>query len=438
MRRAEGFATAAVVAGWLGIGWLGSTIANPILFVSFYLLAFAGFGFAAYSIHRLGWHPSWKLIVGVTLLVRVAALAVEPSDDMHRYLWEAKVLQAGHSPYESAPDSEELAALRAEFPPFDQINHRSWTAIYPPLGQYWNAAFARGPWPQASLRLSFVAAELLAMGFLVALLAARGIRRDRLLLYAWNPLPVWAFVAESHIDAVAVLLLVAALWLVSTSRAHAAVAALTGAVLVKWLAIAALPAFLLRASWKAWVWSVFVASACLWPFRDNVMSVFDSLTRFGTDMQYNDSGHELIATLLPALGWTDQTASRFTVLAMGALCAVWAMRTMGSDAVRSSAWLLGAMLLLMPTVHPWYLAHMAPFLAVIPWTGWIALSGSAVLVQLAQIEIAQTGQWTEWHALKWIAYSPLYVWLLWCVARRVRVMGEVVSFDRVRGVGRSA
>jgi hypothetical protein len=66
-------------------------------------------------------------------------LAVPPvlSDDLYRYVWDGRVLAAGHDPYAHAPDAPALAGLRDAHAL--RVNHPELPTIYPPLAI---AAFA--------------------------------------------------------------------------------------------------------------------------------------------------------------------------------------------------------------------------------------------------------------------------------------------------------
>ena len=68
----------------------------------------------------------------VAILLRIVALPLEPGDDIWRYQWEGKVQNAGFNPYVLAPNDAQLTTVRAEFPDWSQINHRDFSAIYPP------------------------------------------------------------------------------------------------------------------------------------------------------------------------------------------------------------------------------------------------------------------------------------------------------------------
>ena len=68
---------------------------------------------------------------------------------------------------------------------------------------------------------------------LLRLLAAARLPAERVLIYAWNPLPVWAFAGNGHVDAAAIGLLAAALLLRVRHRDGWAGAALGLAILVE-------------------------------------------------------------------------------------------------------------------------------------------------------------------------------------------------------------
>src|SRR5881394_2417462 len=68
----------------------------------------------------------------VAVALRIVVLPLEPSDDFWRYQWEGKVQNAGFNPYVLTPNDEQLVPLRAQFADWNRINHRQFSAIYPP------------------------------------------------------------------------------------------------------------------------------------------------------------------------------------------------------------------------------------------------------------------------------------------------------------------
>ena len=73
--------------------------------------------------------------------------------------------------------------------------------------------------------------------------SAAGQDPRRVVLYAWNPLPLIEVAGNGHIDALGVLLLFAALYALHSQRWAAAICALAGAFLVKLVPLVLLPTF---------------------------------------------------------------------------------------------------------------------------------------------------------------------------------------------------
>ena len=202
-------------------------------------------------------------IIAVALLLRAIVLPAPAflSNDINRYIWDGRVQAAGINPYRYVPTDPALAFLhdRTVFP----FINRADTArtIYPPLAQ---AVFLTAAWLSPSghaVKVLMVGAELIAMAALVALLRHAGLPRERMLIYAWHPLPVWEFAGNGHVDALAIACV--ALALLATARLRPALAgiALAGAVLAK-----VLPGVVLAALWRPrtlWLPAAFVATLIL-------------------------------------------------------------------------------------------------------------------------------------------------------------------------------
>ena len=76
------------------------------------------------------------------------------------------------------------------------------------------------------------------------LLPLAGLPRERILIYAWNPLPVWSIASDGHVDAIVVGLVGLAMLLRARHRDGAAGAILAAAALVKFFPLVLAPAFL--------------------------------------------------------------------------------------------------------------------------------------------------------------------------------------------------
>lgn len=205
---------------------------------------------------------------GLTVvLVLAAAMRVMPllgppmlSTDIYRYVWDGRVQAAGINPYRFMPADPALRPLR-DAVIYPHIN-RSDTArtIYPPAAQI---VFAATGWLWSSvlaMKLAMVAFEALAIAAVVILLRRAGLPPARVLIYAWNPLTVWEFAGNGHIDAMAIGLIALA-WLAASTLHRRWAGAVTGAVLGLAILCKFLPAAICPAFWRRWDWRMVAAAA---------------------------------------------------------------------------------------------------------------------------------------------------------------------------------
>ncbi len=190
-------------------------------------------------------HAIW-VVLGVALIMRVV-LITNPlllSSDIYRYVWDGRVQAAAINPYRYIPADPALMALRdpAIYP---NINRRTYArTIYPPAAQVVFAIVGRISQTVIAMKLAMLAFEVIAVLCLLRLLSLARLPAERVLIYAWNPLVLWSFACDGHVDAIAVGLLAVALLCRAERRFGAAGAFLAGAVLAKFLPIVVAPAFL--------------------------------------------------------------------------------------------------------------------------------------------------------------------------------------------------
>jgi alpha-1,6-mannosyltransferase len=186
------------------------------------------------------------LIFLVAFAARLAFIPQTPtvSDDLYRYVWDGRIQAAGINPYRYAPDDPAVARFRdrAIYP---GINRKPVPTIYPPAAQgVFRLIYALHPDSVAWTKLALTLLDLITMAMLVIVLARAGLRPERVLLYAWHPLLILEVGHSGHIDVVAALFLVLALWARTADRSALSGALLAGATLVKFYALVTLPALL--------------------------------------------------------------------------------------------------------------------------------------------------------------------------------------------------
>jgi alpha-1,6-mannosyltransferase len=185
------------------------------------------------------------IVLGVAVALRVLLLTQPPilSSDIYRYVWDGRVQAAGINPYRYIPADPALASLRDAII-YPQINRATYArTIYPPVAQLVFAAVGRIWDTVMGMRLAMLGFEALGIVCLLRLLPLAGLPRERILIYAWNPLALWSIASDGHVDAIAIGLLGLALLLRARHRDGWAGAALAGAVLAKFFPLVLAPAF---------------------------------------------------------------------------------------------------------------------------------------------------------------------------------------------------
>jgi hypothetical protein len=374
------------------------------------------------------------LVWTVALALRLAAFASGPvySDDVQRYAWEGEVVLDGASPYAFAPGAPELAQLRARMPELAaRVNHPQVPAVYPPLTQACGLATAAlvraaGAAPGRAnvtiLRVLFLLADL---GVLLVIQRARAAGRlapAAPLIWGWCPLVCLEFAGSGHQDGLGILFLLLALLAAEARPARGALCSALGAA-SKLLPLCVLPwigrglGARRRIGLVALALAI-LALACV-PFLfldgggrgfgaglreygerwESASLVYRGVERWvlehdGPDVPFEETRHT--ARVLVGCAW----------LALAGF-AVWRRR----DAWSGAGALIGAFLVLSPTLHPWYTLWVLPFLCHRPSCAWSWLvAGSALFYwPLSGWKAAQ--QWIE-PGWIWWAVAPAFA-ALW-------------------------
>ncbi|MEM8867925.1 MAG: glycosyltransferase [Verrucomicrobiota bacterium] len=315
------------------------------------------------------------VVVGIwipSVLLRLLLMPAAPSDDVNRYLWEGKLLASGVSPYAQTADDPSLAIYEDEY--WEAMNHKDQPTAYPPLVLGLFALIASVAYTPIAFKLVFVLADLLIVGALVAILRRRGLNLLYAAFYALNPLVLLAYAGEGHFDSLMVAPLVLGLWLYECGRPRWACFVATMGAGIKWMTLPLVPFLSGGRLISGGLVSVLalVAPFILW--GEGALDVVSGLFQFGATRSFNGPIYDLLTIELACPRPLANALVGAVFLAM--LLWRWACRKAALvDAhVR---WILGALLLLSPTVHFWYLGWLLPFVALSPRMPWLVLSCSA-------------------------------------------------------------
>ena len=373
-----------------------------------------------------------------TLVLRAPDL----SDDMFRYLWDGRVAAAGISPYASAPRDPAVSSLAPELA--RKVAHRDIVTVYPPVAQ---AAFrVFGGAGRPVLWKMFIAAADLSV---VALLWSAGGSGTGFAaaLYAFHPLPVTEAAGEGHLDSLGVALLLAGLAHLSRHRRALAGVAFAMSVLTKYVSLAAAIPLFRRGRWKFAAAAAFSAAvlwiaatkggaspaggmrdyAERWEFNSPVyMGAFALMERSELPRKAKDA----FLALKEAWNhpeWTQGVFpyfySAFFARALLGLLLAAALIVIGRRVAELSASVfasLVALLLLSPTLHPWYLLWILPFAALRREPAFLYLSFAVPVSYALLYPLSGVSRGIVYA----IEFLPFAVLLVMTLARRQRPRTE--------------
>ncbi len=374
-----------------------------------------------------------NLILGFALLFRFLLLPTPPvlSSDIFRYIWDARVQASGGNPYLSAPAAFATEEVTKE-PLYQQQNRPFAPTIYPPLAQIaFRAVRGMAGESVSAMKALMVMGDLCTLALLVWLLPTMRLPRSRVILYAWHPLVVFECAGSGHVDALAVPLILLAVFAWQRDQRTVAGIALGAATLVKIYPVLLLPAFFGRRRWQIpLACAVTIAFFYLPFFPQTGLRVLGHLPRFLVDPDevFNPSLMGLPLFFGDYLGgapifWVSWIG-RSILLAM--LIVLLKKEVNRPLELLGYLWVIGtAMALLTLTLHPWYLLWLLPFLAVQPRAAWIYLSGAIVLSYLFYVVPMPARV-----AIGVFEYLPFLLLLGW-EWRRLTVAPKDVGLERV-------
>ena len=437
-RQARTFAWLTAIGGLLGAA-AAYTLATPEFNASSWprVVAFAAMGVLGITIvfcwpvlHR---HERRRTILYLFLIACAARLLLvpaAPSDDINRYLWEGRLVNAGESPFAYTADARAWQDYRDHF--WEDMNHHDKATAYPPLAQFAFAAIDRIAYDPIAFKLVFLILDLAALAALLTLLNRRGLPLQWAGFYAFNPIILVSFAAEGHFD---ILMIAPLVWaLVASERGHtnwsAGLCAL--AVGAKLVCAPVVPFLIGWRKPQAWLVFAVVLIAPTLPFAADLPALASGVLTFGTHADFNGPLHGLLDRVLglpypaPKLilaaayialwlhlwiryrrlaGANDLACGdeRRRVPSTASACPEPAVNR--QPAVVTS---LGALLLVAPVVHLWYLAWVIPFTVLRPRLHWLVLSISAG----AYLFVWDNQRAGAWSLLPWqetLFWAPFFL-----------------------------
>ncbi|HET7293088.1 MAG TPA: TIGR04282 family arsenosugar biosynthesis glycosyltransferase [Vicinamibacteria bacterium] len=359
--------------------------------------------------------------LGAALAWRLALVGAPPllSDDVYRYVWEGRIQAHGGNPYRwlDRPESERWVSLRDDV--WERVNHKGYTAIYPPVWQLTARAVTGVHDSIAAMKGFLVACEALTWLLLSQLLGRRGLPRERLLVAAWSPLALVEIAGSGHNEPLGLLFLTAGLLALDRGRGAASALATTLAFLAKLVPGAmALPWARRFTPLHAALGVALVAAATL-PYAGAGRGLLRTLRGYGEHWRFNETLFGILEAVAPAPVAAALAAAMLLVLAV-----LVARRRL--DPPAASLLMACALLLIMPSVLPWYALWLLPLLVLVEAPAALAFTGSVGLAYLVYPGWLAGGPWQVPWPARALEYGVPLAIQAWVLARRGRVEARIL------------
>ena len=367
-------------------------------------------------------------VLALAAAMRVLPLATPPflSSDLFRYVWDGRVQAQGINPYLYLPAAPELRFLRDDEIYASTNRSEEAPTIYPPVAQVIFAAIGQLWSSVAMVKLVMAGFEAVAIAAVAWLLHRAGQPAAGVLVYAWNPLPIWEYAGNGHIDGASLGFMALAMLAASTSRKG-----LTGVVLALAILCKLLPAAVFPAFWRRWDWGMLAGTVLTAAALYGVYAVGAGWHVLGYLPGYaSEEGLETgqgffalraLALLVAVPPWAARAYLAVCGAGLLGLAAYFmlgprlpadpAARTIAIG--RAAAVLATATTVVISPHYPWYLGWLSLFACFAPYRSVIYLSASGVLLYL--------DPYHREPLYPWLVYGPCLGLAVWDVARARRL-----------------
>jgi alpha-1,6-mannosyltransferase len=395
---------AATLVAFLALAGTQASLGSPLFFsisavpcVVYTLLMLRLLGQSAPAEPGAAESASNRRLLTLALVFAVAfrlPLAVGPvgyDSDMVRYIYDGRLQRLGYNPFTVVPSDPAVAGTHTDLTRL--MPSRNAQTPYPAAAQLFFRLVVTISESPLAMKLAMVVCDLLTVAVLLAWL--RSTRRSPwlVLVYAWNPLVILEAAHSGHMDALGVLWIAVAAWMLSTGRGMRATIAFVLAVASKLLPIVLLPLFWKRIRLRDAAVGILVLAALYYPFRSAGTLPLGAVPNVIAAIRFNGPLFMGVRLLL-----TPQAAAVIAVLA-GLGLAVWMRARRPAADPAAWAWPMAVSLAAAPVVYPWYLLYLTPFLfsrVTLPITVWTM----SVLPVYVVWELAREGH--RWRVPVWV------------------------------------
>jgi hypothetical protein len=372
-----------------------------------------GLAFAAMMTMWRFWPAHWKIrhVLVISVLLRAAMMPFAASDDVNRYVWEGVIQNHGCNPYSVSPDDPSLIPLRNDL--WQGINHKDMKAIYGPFSELLFRACALVSRSPLFFKIVFTLFDLGTLVFLLLLMRTWSMEIRHVVLYALNPLVLFSFAGEGHLEIILVFWLVAGLYFLRKNKHVPAFICFGFCLATKITPVFLLPLLITRKNASKSLFTIVPLLLYLVYYSGAAGAFLSVPFHFASTFHFNGFVNKFLL-----LFFAEQQASTVS----WALCAaiLGLIFFFVPNTFRSVYYAAVAFCMCSTTLHPWYAAMLTPFLALYRSPAFMLLHLTLGLAFLVRINYIQTGIWQESWIIWIVEYVPFAAIGLWCWLRNVQ------------------
>lgn len=427
--------------GYVAIILLGDFRSQILNYLSILLPIYTGYFFIVFfslKNEKYDKNVLYSLIIFATI-IRIILIPTDPilSDDIFRYLWEGKVFSNGFNPYLYAPNSPELKSLQDNLY-FPYINYQDIPASYPPVAQLFFVIAAIIGYKIFVWKIILLLVEAITCIFILKLIDHFSMNRVRLSIYLLNPLVIIETYSSGHFEVIGVCFLIIALYYFYRNISIGFLTATILATLVKYIPILILIPFMKKKIWFKLSTVTGAVIVILILFSQGGATPIAGVISYANRWEFNGALYNIFNSLWYFFGFIDREwfslsysgrvetiyitgAFYYKIIACIVLIAILVDQLKklnmtadfrGANYLQSGFIVCAAILLLSPTLYPWYLIWIIPFLVFIPNWSWLFFT---FLIQFSYYILQDYAISGVWHESSWILilqYVPFYSLLI--------------------------
>jgi alpha-1,6-mannosyltransferase len=331
------------------------------------------------ALYRKVFNIGFPLVIGIAMLLRISLMFMTPNltDDYFRFIWDGLLFTHGYNPYLVIPSefihsSHAIASITGSL--YAGLNSADYYTVYPPICEFifgLSAKIAGGSilGNIIIIRLVIFLTEFGVITLLYRLSSKLNLSPYLVAIYAFNPLVILELTGNLHLEAVMLLFLVLAIYLLVIKKRLMAGVSFGLAVGVKLVPLIFLPLLVKRLGLaKIAVFYAIVGATLAFLFlpfynANLIPDFFSSLRLYFQTFEFN-------ASLYYALHWVGYQLTGYNIIAtLGITLAIITFLIVITIAAteKNVTWLslfqsmlfcLSAYFLLATTVHPWYITSL--------------------------------------------------------------------------------